>query len=123
MPAFPVHVIFRGMPHSYPLESHIRDYVEWLNQFEPDIVSCRVLVEVPHRHQHEGRTFRVRISLTVPDAPALVVDREQPSREMTKGQDEYQDAYVLVRDAFDVARRRLQDFVREQRGFVKAHSR
>lgn len=30
-------------------------------------------------------------------------------------------AHVAIREAFDVARRRLQDFAREQRGATKAH--
>lgn len=123
MAAVRTQVTFRGVPHSDALEQEIREHVEWLTQFEPEIMSCRVLIDVPHRHQQEGRTFRVKISVTVPDGAPIVVDREQPSREILKGQDPYKDAYLLVRDAFDTARRRLQDFVREQRGFVKVHSR
>lgn len=123
MPAFPLQVTFRGIAHSSALEQKIRESVDWLRQYEPDITSCRVMVEVPHRHHQDVRLFRVRISINVPDGPPVVVDREQTSRETAKAEDQYQDAYVLVGEAFDVARRRLQDFVREQRGFVKAHPR
>jgi hypothetical protein len=31
------------------------------------------------------------------------------------------DAYIAVHRAFDAARRRLEDFAREQRGAVKTH--
>jgi hypothetical protein len=123
MPAIPIQVTFKGIAHSYALELQIRESVEWLRQYEPDITGCRVVIEVPHRHHQDVRLFRVRLSVSVPDGAPVMVDREQTARETAKAEDQYQDAYVLVREAFDIARRRLQDFVREQRGFVKAHSR
>jgi hypothetical protein len=101
-------VTFRGLQHSPAIEQLVRDRSDWLHQFAPDITAIRSVIDVPHRHRHE-HAVRVQLRVGVRDLEPVMVDREGVG-----------DAYALVRDAFDVARRRLQDAVREQRGFVKA---
>jgi cold shock CspA family protein/ribosome-associated translation inhibitor RaiA len=133
MTIIPLQVTFRGLAHSDALETDVRERVAWLEQFYPDIVRCRVLVEVPHRHRHDGRHFHVRIEITVPGGVPIVVSHE-PSlhgplkdveevahRKETELDRAHRYARVAVRHAFDAARRRLQDFAREQRGAVKTH--
>ena len=133
MTLIPTQVTLRGLPHSDALDSDIRERVAWLEQFYADIVRCRVLVELPHRHRQDGRHFHVRIELTVPGGPPLVVSHE-PSlhgrlkdveegahRKETEIEGVHRYAMVAIRQAFDAARRRLEDFAREQRGAVKTH--
>jgi cold shock CspA family protein/ribosome-associated translation inhibitor RaiA len=133
MTTLPVQISFHGLAHSEPIEADIRERIAWLEEYYPAIVGCRVAVEVPHRHRHDGRHFHVRVELTVPGSPPIVVshepsqhgplkDAEEPAHR--KGSevvaiDRY--ARAAVHDAFDRARRRLQDVAREQRGVVKAH--
>jgi hypothetical protein len=133
MTLIPTQVTFRGLAHSDTLESDIHERVGWLEQFYTGIVRCRVLVELPHRHRHDGRHFHVRIEVTVPGSAPIVVSHE-PS---LHGRliDEEEDAHhkeaeveavhryarVAVHEAFDAARRRLEDVAREQRGTVKTH--
>jgi cold shock CspA family protein/ribosome-associated translation inhibitor RaiA len=133
MTLIPTQVTFRGVPHSDALESDIRERVAWLEQFYADIVRCRVLVELPHRHRHDGRHFHVRIDLTVPGGSPIVVTHEPSLHARLKDFQEeehhkeaevegvHRYAAVAVREAFDAARRRLEDFAREQRGAVKTH--
>src|SRR5687768_12947793 len=99
----------RDIPHSEALEGHIRQKAEKLETFYPNIIGCRVVVEIPHKHKHQGNLFNVRLDITVP-GKELVVTRE-PN----------EDVYVALRDAFDAAKRQLEDFGRRQRGEVKAH--
>jgi cold shock CspA family protein len=133
MTLIPTQVTFRGLLHSDALEADIRDRVAWLEQFHAGIVRCRVLVELPHRHRHDGRHFHVRIELTVPGGPPIVVSHEPsvhgrlkdveveaPHKE-TEIEGVHRYADVAIREAFDAARRRLEDFSREQRGGVKTH--
>lgn len=133
MTMIPTQVTFRGLPHSDALDSNVRGRVAWLEQFYADIVRCRVLVELPHRHRHDGRHFHVRIELTVPGGPPIVVSHE-PSlhgglkdieegahRKETEIEGVHRYAAVAIHEAFDAARRRLEDFAREQRGAVKTH--
>ena len=98
------------MPPSEALETHIRDKVQKLESFFEHIVSCRVVVEVPHKHKQQGKQFNVRIDLGVPGSE-IVVNR-----------DHHEDVYVALRDAFDAAKRQLEDYVRRMRRETKAHS-
>ena len=134
MTRIPTQVTFRGIRPIDALEAEIRERVAWLEQFYSGMVGCRVLVEVPHRHRRDGRHVHVRVELTVPGGAPIVVSHE-PSLHGTlrdvespahhKETDiESMHCYgrLVVREAFDVARRRLQDFGREQRGAVKTHA-
>jgi len=91
------------------IKEDIREKAEKLDKFYDQIMRCRIIVEVPHRHRHEGVLYNVRIDMTVPGSE-LVVKRE-PNKDLE----------VAVRDAFDAARRKLEDFARRQRKDVKHH--
>ena len=97
---FPLQITLRGMLHSAALESEIRDRAAKLEQFHPEIVSCRVVVEVPARHQQQGREFKVH------------VDARVPGREVTTNHSFHQDVFVAVRIAFEAANRQLEDHAR-----------
>ncbi|MDW8323695.1 MAG: HPF/RaiA family ribosome-associated protein [Burkholderiales bacterium] len=105
----PLQIVLRDISHSDAVEADIRARVEKLDRYYPHIMSCRVVVEQPGKHKHQGRPFNVRIDLGVPGGE-IVIDREHD-----------EDLYVALRDAFDAARRRLEDYARRQRGEVKRH--
>lgn len=109
----PLQVTFRHMPPSKAVEATVREKAAKLDLFYNRIMGCRVLVEAPHRHHRRGKLYHVRIDMTVPGGE-LVVNRE-PSRHAA-----HKDLYVAIRDAFDAARRKLQDHARRQRGHVKS---
>ncbi|MBI3782570.1 MAG: ribosome-associated translation inhibitor RaiA [Deltaproteobacteria bacterium] len=109
----PLQVTFRGMEPSAAVEQRIRERSEKLNRYHDRIISCRVVVETPHRHHHQGKLFHVRIDLTVPQHE-LVVNREPEHKP-------HEDIYVAIRDAFDAAQRQLEDLSRRQQGLVKHH--
>ena len=71
----PLHVTFRNMQPREALEENIRARAASLETFYPDIVGCRVLLEVPHRHREHGQHARVRIELSLP-GEAVVVNHE-----------------------------------------------
>lgn len=106
----PLQITLRDMPHSDALEQDIRNRVEKLEQFHPHLMGCRVTVEMPGKHKHQGKDFNVRIDITAP-GHEIVVNREHG-----------EDIYVVLRDAFDAARRQLEDYNQKQRGEVKKHS-
>ena len=110
----PVQVTFRGLSQSDALESLIREHAEKLDQFYSHIMSCRVVFEAQHRHQHQGKLYHVRIELSVP-GQELVVSREQHDNPA------HEDGYVVVRDAFQAARRQLEEFAQRRRRETKAH--
>jgi ribosomal subunit interface protein len=105
----PLQITIRGIEHSDALETHIRNKADKLDEFFDHIMSCRVVVEVPHKHHHQGKQFNVRLDIGVPGSE-IVVNR-----------DHAEDVYVALRDAFDAAKRQVEDYVRKIRGDIKTH--
>jgi ribosome-associated translation inhibitor RaiA len=128
----PVQITFRNMSPSEALDALVRERAAALETYYAGTMACRVLIEIPHRHHESGNRCHVRIDLTVP-GDEIVVTREPnlhgtlkdlATSEMSKeaeGQSIHVHAAVAVREAFDVARRQLQDYARRQRGAVKVH--
>jgi cold shock CspA family protein/ribosome-associated translation inhibitor RaiA len=110
----PMQIAFRYMERSEAVEDLIRESSDRLDRFADQVLSCRVVVEAPHGHQEHGNPYRVRIDLTVP-GEEIVVNREPLQRT------EHRDLGVALRDAFDAARRQLEDYLRCRRGHVKSH--
>jgi len=110
----PLQITFRKMPASPAIEANIRKKAVGLERFSEHIMACRVIVESPHRHHHQGKLYHVRVDLTVPGGE-LVVSRDPAEHHA------YEDVYVAIRDAFDAAIRQLEDYVRRQRQQTKLH--
>jgi cold shock CspA family protein len=101
------------MEHSSMIEGLVREKAAHLDTFADHIMSCRVVVEPAGKHHVHGNLYEVRIDLKVP-GEEIAVTRE-PSEHS-----EYRDIHVALRDAFDSARRKLEDYIRRRRGLVKA---
>lgn len=99
---------FRNMQSSPAIEERVRRLAAKLEDFCDDLMSCRVVVEAPHRHHRRGNLYHVRVDLTVP-GEELVASRDPAKRHA------HQDPYAAVRDAFDAARRQLQEYKERQR--------
>jgi len=130
----PPNVTFRGFEPSAGLEAEIGARIDKLETYYRSIMGCRVLVELAERHHEAGNRYHVRIDLTVPGEEIVVahdaslhgtaqdVDAER-GRKAFESDPERKHVRVAIREAFDVARRRLQDYARRQRGTVKAAAR
>lgn len=75
------------------------------------LVSCRVLLDVPHRRRHHGMQYRSRVELGVPGGK-LVITTESPLGTTT-----------ALLEAFDAATRQLDAYASIRRGEVKRHAR
>jgi putative sigma-54 modulation protein len=125
----PVQVTFRHMEHSDAVEARIRDEAAALDRYFPRITSCRVVVEAPGR---KGKGFRVSVDIGVPGQELAVnhhpnihsslvhSETDQHEKHHDIHQD-HKDVYVSIRDAFDAARRQLEDYADKLRGEVKRH--
>jgi ribosome-associated translation inhibitor RaiA len=105
----PVQITFRHMESSPAVETRVRELAEHLGVFSDRIQSCRVVVDSPHRHHHQGKVFNVKVQVGLPGED-VVVDMERPDR------DGHEDVYVVLRDAFDAAKRQLQQRMSSLRG-------
>lgn len=110
----PLQITFRHMEPSNAVEAGIRERCHKLEQFAEYITSCRITVEAPHKHHHKGNLYTVKIDITLP-GEQLVASRH-PNQHHA-----HEDVYVAIRDAFDAARRQLEDYVRRRRADIKMH--
>jgi cold shock CspA family protein len=111
----PLQISFHGIPSSEALTNYIRSRAEKLDQFYDRITSCRVALEAPHRHQNHGGHYRVRVDMVVPGSE-LVVSRDPTPAD---GRD---NAYATIDEAFDDAKRVLEEWARRRRGEVKSRA-
>jgi cold shock CspA family protein len=102
------------MEHSDAIEAVVREKAAHLDNFADHIMSCRVVVEPAGKHHLHGNLYEVRIDLTLPGEEIAVTG--EPGEHA-----EYKEIQVALRDAFDAARRKLEDYVRRRRLAVKAH--
>ena len=93
----PLQVTIRDVPHSEAVDAHVREKAAKLEEFSGHIISCRVVVEMPHKHTHQGRQFNVRIDIGVPGS------------EIVANRDHNEDVYIAIRDALAPAQRQLED--------------
>jgi hypothetical protein len=97
----PLHITFRGMSPIVEIETEIRERAAALDSYCGDITSCRVAVDIPHRHHKTSNLFQVRIDMTVPGEEIAV--NKEATRE------------VVVHEAFTAARRQLQGYASRRR--------
>ena len=114
MPHLPIQISFRHMDHSAALEQNIRERAEDLRQFSERVMRCDVVVEQKHQRHQQGNIFHVRIHITVP-GDEIVVSRDNSANHA------HEEVYVTVRDAFDAARRQLEDNLRRAEQRTKLH--
>jgi cold shock CspA family protein len=121
---------FRGVRRSDRVEAEVTARLRKLETYYHGIMGCHVLLELVQRHHEAGNRYHVRIDLTVPGEEIVVsheaslhaTDQDIHLAKATKqdeAEPERKHALVAVHEAFDAARRRLQDYARRRRGTVK----
>ena len=104
----PLEIVVRDATLPEAVRKDIGELAARLEHFCAKITRCRVTATGPGRHAH-GR-WSVKVDLTVPGREILV-DRQDGD-----------DLPEALREAFDAAGRRLEDYVRRRRGFVKVRA-
>jgi cold shock CspA family protein len=130
---WPLQITYRRVKPTAEIEEWIRDEAEKLDIFYNQVMACRVMVEIPHRHRRKGDFYHVRIDVKVPGGE-IVVNRE-PSRasdirHLGEGASSkhleleapHKNPRLAIKSAFRTVERRLQDYARCQRGDIKVHA-
>ncbi len=94
---------------SEDLENEIRDKVAKLERFSSYLIDCEVAIEAPVGHHKKGGPYTVRIDMQVKGKELVVSNRSNV------------DLQAAVRDAFDAARRQLEDHSRQMQHKIKSH--
>lgn len=110
----PLQITYRNMEQSNAIDAKVREKAKKLERFAEHITSCRVTIEAPHKHHRKGKTYAVKVDITLP-GDEIVATRHPDEHKA------HEDIYVAVRDAFDASRRQLEDYVRRRRHKVKTH--
>jgi ribosomal subunit interface protein len=111
----PLQISFRNMDLSPAVEAVVREKAAKFDRFFERIVSCDVTIEAPHRRQHKGKLYKVRIDIGMPGKD-VHVNQEGPKNQA------HEDVFVAIRDAFDAAARRVEDHARRLSGEVKSRA-
>lgn len=98
----PIQITYRGLPSSEAIEQNIHNRAARLERSHPGITACHVTVEQPHHHHHQGNHYRVHVDLHVPGGNLSVTRGDTDNHA-------YEDVYLVIRDAFNAALRRLEE--------------
>lgn len=109
----PLQINFQNMDPSEAMESRVRDCVARIEKLTDSIISCRVTLEAPHKQPHRSHVA-ISLNISVPGKD-IIVKREQRRHETRS------DAYQVIRVAFDIAARQLEEHLRISRRDVKTH--
>lgn len=106
----PLRLIDQGRLLSPTLAGHIRERAQKLGHFFDGVEMCRVRVEGPGHHSRHGRV-RVRVCLRVAGLQIAINRRTG------------EDLPMAIRESFDAADQRLEDFARRSRRNTKRAKR
>lgn len=92
------------------IEKSIHQRAARLEKFHPGLIHCIVTVEGPGDHHQHGGTYDVRLDIRLP-GPEIIINH-QPNPDLG----------IALRDAFEAAKRRLEDHNEKLRG-PRGHER
>jgi hypothetical protein len=108
MMAFPVDIAFHNMVGSPEVASRLKLHAEGLGRYHSHITACRVTVEEQASRHRKGKLFNLRIAIAIPGRE-IVVEHAHAHRVT------HNDFHLAERDAFNAARRQLQNAVHRRR--------
>ncbi|WP_020648785.1 HPF/RaiA family ribosome-associated protein [Solimonas variicoloris] len=109
--SIPLTIEFRHLDATPALEDLIRKQFARIEKRHADALRGNVVVDIPQHRQRTGKPVTVGIHVTHPGG---VVDTHHEGTQ--------EDAYVTIREAFDIALRQLDSDAQIRRGDVKRHT-
>src|SRR5205085_2095114 len=98
----PLKLIDQSKLLSPRLAEHIDERTQKLAHFFDGVHGCRVMVDGPGQHPRKGR-IRVRVYISLPGS-GIAINRQTG-----------EDLAMAIRESFDAADQRLEDYVRRRR--------
>jgi cold shock CspA family protein len=108
-----VDITFRNASPDPDIKSVVQREAAKLERYGRKLVSCRMTIEQPQRHQRAGNRFRVRLAIGAGLQEPIVVTREPGDSDM------HESLHAIVLGAFRAARRQLQSKTDRRRGDTK----
>ena len=88
-------VVFRDVDHSPALAYTINKKLEKLQKFSNAILHSKVVINSPRKRTSKAKLFRASIELVIKGSPILVTQDNES-------------AHIAIREAFNVAERKLK---------------
>jgi ribosome-associated translation inhibitor RaiA len=110
----PLEITFKGLDKSAAVEAKITEKVAKLEKVFDRMTHCRVVVAAPNKHAHKGKSYEIKIDVGIPDHAPLILTHESAVGHAQE------DLMIALRDAFDAAKRRLDDIAARLKGSAKA---
>lgn len=110
----PLEITFKGLDRSAVIERKITEKAAKLEKVFDRMTHCRVVVAAPNKHAHKGKTYEIKIDIGIPDHAPLILTHEASVGHAQE------DLQVAVRDAFDAAKRRLDEIAEKIHDTAKA---
>jgi ribosome-associated translation inhibitor RaiA len=98
------------MEHSPAMDARITELAGRLEEINPRITSCHVVVDEVDRHRSKGNLFEIHINCHVPGHGEIVSSRHSNP-----------DPYLALSAAFEAVQRRLEEARQIERREVKLH--
>lgn len=112
----PLQITWRDVDSSEALEATIRRHAEKLREFATGITKCHVVVGKSQGRHRQGNLYSIHLEIHVPGQPISIT--RDPGDEA-----EHEDMYVVVRDTFQAAYKRLKQYSDKRQQQVKHHER
>ncbi|CCK74569.1 putative sigma 54 modulation protein/ribosomal protein S30EA [Oleispira antarctica RB-8] len=104
-------ISFRDIEHSDGIEQLIRDKAGKISSIYDSITGIRAVVAMPHNHSHKGKLAHVSLEIGLPGETVAITNDNHDNKA-------HEDMYVAVKDAFDVAQRKVRK-IHEKRHDLK----
>lgn len=110
----PLEITFQGVEKSDAVEAMIAEKAAKLEKHFERITHFRVVVSSPNRHSHKGKIYQIKLDIGIPDRASIVLTHEP---DVTKP---HEDLVGAIREAFDAAKRRLDETAEKIRSTARA---
>lgn len=112
----PLEITYNHMSRSDWIDDYIKSRVDKLEQFNGDLVSCRVIVEQTQNPHRTGNPYRAHVSVSLPAKRELVAEKTET---VTDPQVQLR---PIIRHAFEAMEKQLKKENGKRGGRVKQHN-
>lgn len=112
--SIPLQVAFKHVDRSEWVLELVQGQLDKLATLFDEITSCRVIVEMPHKHHLHGNLYKVTVDLKIP-GEEFVVSRESADHHSSE------DLHVAISDAFEKAKQQMSKYVSKRRASDRLH--
>ncbi|QOR39165.1 HPF/RaiA family ribosome-associated protein [Billgrantia diversa] len=112
----PLEITYQHVSRSEWIDEYIRSRVAKLEQFNHDIVSCRVVIEQTQNPHKTGNPYRALVEVNLPAKGELVAEKSD------KVTDPQVQLRPIIRNAFEAMEKQLKKQTAKRDGKVKHHN-